>query len=250
MVKANMNVDKRFERSLSVVNRTIDVVFNRAPVMMHSVNEQGKLVAVNPRWLQTLGYSKREVLGRASTDFLTLESSLYSRTDALPLFWRVGSARNIGLQFAKKNGKILDVLLDADACSPTELGNSSVAAVRKGHDSVQWEQAKDTLSVLRELTHVRKGLQNMAPIRESGDSDTALKLAESSSHPVPLEVTAAEAIGGLLEIAKDVSSSLIGLLRLQEESIEASVVHQNEILQVAKNIDRTLTDLANEWTRP
>ena len=230
LVEANMNVDKQSERSLSVVNRTIDVVFNRAPVMMHSVNEQGKLVAVNRRWLQTLGYSKREVLGRPCTDFLTLESSLYIRTDALPLFWCVGSARNIGLQFAKKNGKILDVLLDADACPPTELGNSSFAAVRKSHDAVQWEQARDTLSVLRELTHVRKGLQNIPPIRESSDTELGVQPVEGLNDPVPLAVTAEEAAGALFEVAHDVSTSLNGLLKLHEESIGAHMEQQNELL--------------------
>ena len=51
-------------RALRTISKHIDYVFNRAPVMMHSVDREGRLAKVNRRWLRTLGYRRDEVLGR------------------------------------------------------------------------------------------------------------------------------------------------------------------------------------------
>ena len=54
---------ERVEKALRVAIESFDILFDHAPVMMHAVDKDGRLVRVNSRWLQTLGYESSEVLG-------------------------------------------------------------------------------------------------------------------------------------------------------------------------------------------
>ena len=87
-------------------------LFTKTPVMLHSIAEDGRLLAVNERWLEAFGYAEEEVLGRKSVEFLTEESREAAAVN-LPKFWKEGSAHDVPYQFVKKNGEIIDVLLSA-----------------------------------------------------------------------------------------------------------------------------------------
>lgn len=55
-------------------------LFNRQiPAMMHSIDAEGRIVTVSQKWLDVLGYSEEEVLGRRSTEFMTEESCRHAR---------------------------------------------------------------------------------------------------------------------------------------------------------------------------
>ena len=53
--------------------------YNNTPVMLHSIDDCGRLISVSNFWLKHLGYERDEVLGRKSTDFFTPESRLNGR---------------------------------------------------------------------------------------------------------------------------------------------------------------------------
>src|SRR5689334_22347904 len=50
------------------------VLYDRAPIMMHSIDAEGRLIEVNEEWEQGLGYTRSEVLGRKSMEFMSEES--------------------------------------------------------------------------------------------------------------------------------------------------------------------------------
>ena len=109
MGRADIAKQKCIQKALRVVKQSIDILFDRAPVMIHSIDRGGRLVKVNRRWLETLGYERDEVLGRKSIEFLTEESRAWALKDTLPLFWHIGSARSIAYRYLKKDGRVLDV---------------------------------------------------------------------------------------------------------------------------------------------
>ena len=230
---------------MKTISRHIDLVFNRAPVMMHSVDREGRLVKVNRRWLRTLGYRKDEVLGRKSIEFLTEASRVCVMRDALPLFWRAGSARSIGIQFLRRNGRVLDTLLDADVSTGVDGSSVTYAAIRKGHDLDQYEQASTTLVTLQQLMRVRLYLESV----QSSRTIAALERPDAAIRPAlgdGLDVRLAEdLLGPLLELAKDISLNLRGLLRAQEESLGDTAEQQRELLTIARSIDRSLADMAD-----
>lgn len=86
-------------------------LYSRTPAMLHSLDVEGRIVAVNNCWLRTLGYGRDEVLGRKSTDFQTEESRVVSETVLLPRFWQEGAAQEVPLQFLTKQGGVVEVLL-------------------------------------------------------------------------------------------------------------------------------------------
>jgi len=90
------------------------LLYNKTPVMMHSVEADGKLSRVSDFWLEKMGYTRNEVLGRHATDFLTEESRDKAITKILPEFFRSGDATNIEYDFVTKAGKILNTLLSAN----------------------------------------------------------------------------------------------------------------------------------------
>ena len=108
----------------------IDLRMAVTPAMLHSINAAGLLVSVSDAWLEKLGYSREEVIGRPSADFLTAESRARAITEVLPEFFRVGRCENIHYQMVKKCGGVIDVLVSAVlADDPGGKGRVSLAVI-------------------------------------------------------------------------------------------------------------------------
>lgn len=88
-------------------------LYEKAPVMMHSVGLHRRLLSVNDAWLARLGYERSEVLGRLSTEFLTPESRQRAETQVIPQFLEQGYLRDVDYQMVTKDGEVLDVQLSA-----------------------------------------------------------------------------------------------------------------------------------------
>ena len=56
---------------------------------------------------------------------------------------------------------------------------------------------------------------------------------------------AAQIIGTLLESVQDISASLRALVRLQEVQLDTNAEQQLELLLIAKNIERSLTEISD-----
>ena len=201
------------EKALTEVKESFNALFENAPVMMHSLGPDGRLVKVNRLWLQTLGYDWEEVKGRKSTDFLTEESRLWATKDALPLFWREGSARSVGYQFVKKGGQFLDVLLDAEFSTTWKGDRLTLATLRDPQDRIQWEQASATMEALQSLARIQQGLEEKLSEEDSGPLyPLAVQDSLDQLHSASLTN---ETRDSLLELARDFSANLHALVGAQ-----------------------------------
>ncbi len=90
-------------------------LYTSTPVMLHSIDSYGRLVSVSDHWLRVMGYTRDEVIGRPSTEFLTEESRAFAREIVLPEFYRSGSCTDVPYRFVTKSGKVIDVNLSAVA---------------------------------------------------------------------------------------------------------------------------------------
>jgi len=104
---------KRVEKELRKSEDRYRSFYNKTPAMLHSIDRNNRLLAVSDQWLEVLGYERSEVMGRKSVEFLTEESRHFAKGQALPEFFKTGSASNISYQFVKKNGETVDILLSA-----------------------------------------------------------------------------------------------------------------------------------------
>jgi formate hydrogenlyase transcriptional activator len=89
-------------------------LYNDTPVMLHSIGDDGRLVAVNDHWLEVMGYERSEVLGRPVTDFLAEDS----RPGVLAAIGRLRETGRISeheARLVRRSGELVDVLVSARA---------------------------------------------------------------------------------------------------------------------------------------
>ena len=88
-------------------------LYEATPAMLHSIDVQGHLTTVSDLWLAKLGYTRSEVIGRKSTDFLTPESREHAQNKVLPDFFQRGCMEDVEYQMVTRTGGVLDVLMSA-----------------------------------------------------------------------------------------------------------------------------------------
>ena len=103
---------KRAEEKLKASEARFRSLYQNTPVMLHSIDGEGRLIGVSDYWLKKMGYARSEVLGKKSSDFLT-EKSRLEIGKTMSDFFEKGVVKDVPYQFVKKNGEIMDVELSA-----------------------------------------------------------------------------------------------------------------------------------------
>jgi diguanylate cyclase len=103
---------KTLERLASSEER-LRKLYHSTPAMLQSIDPQGRLISVSDYWLDKHGYTREEVIGRHTTDFLDAESAKYARDVVIPMVLQTGHCENIAYKKVKKNGEVFDVLLSS-----------------------------------------------------------------------------------------------------------------------------------------
>jgi two-component system, NtrC family, response regulator AtoC len=129
------------ERALQLSNTRFREIYENSPVMMHSINRDGVLLNVNKKWLEVLGYTREEVIGRRLDFMMTPESWEWCFSVVLPGFWPGGKACDVPYQYVKKDGSIIDVLLDSRVMDDPEWGLISLSVIRDVTDQKRAERA-------------------------------------------------------------------------------------------------------------
>ncbi|NLH50894.1 MAG: PAS domain S-box protein [Myxococcales bacterium] len=108
--------DKRIaENALRQSEERHRFLYNKTPVMLFSIDAAGRILNVSDYWLDELGYTREEVIGRETTDFLGYSSRREMNEKILPALFRIGQCKNVECRFVKKTGEIKDTLLSAIA---------------------------------------------------------------------------------------------------------------------------------------
>jgi two-component system cell cycle sensor histidine kinase/response regulator CckA len=78
-------------------------LYERAPLAYQSLDEQGRLIEVNQAWLDMLGYSREEVIGRSVAEFLSKEWKEHFKQN-FPRFKSVGEVLGVEFELRTKEG--------------------------------------------------------------------------------------------------------------------------------------------------
>jgi PAS domain S-box-containing protein len=144
--------------------RRYRALYTKVPAMMHSIDASGHIIEVSDYWLDVMGYDRKEVLGRLSTEFLTDTSRKYAEEVALVEFFRNGFIKDVPYRFVKKNGAAIDTLL---------------SAVSEGDRKGRFQQ---TMAVITDITKQKQAeaalRQNLEALEQRCDIRTA-ELAKS-----------------------------------------------------------------------
>ncbi|WP_050770047.1 putative bifunctional diguanylate cyclase/phosphodiesterase, partial [Desulfuromonas acetoxidans] len=88
-------------------------LYHTAPIMLHSMDDHGKILHVSDHWLRVLGYERHEVLGRSINEFFTEESRRRGRDEIHAKLVISGSVKDVPLQMISKQGVVHEILLSA-----------------------------------------------------------------------------------------------------------------------------------------
>ncbi|GAB4234910.1 MAG: hypothetical protein Kow0032_19040 [Methyloligellaceae bacterium] len=104
--------------------------YRETPAMLHSIDEDLKLVEVSDFWLQKMGYSDRsEVIGRSIMEFHTPASAALARVN-IARFWHEGTpVYNRAYEFLRKDGSVFESELSAIIATPEDAEKKQNLAV-------------------------------------------------------------------------------------------------------------------------
>lgn len=88
--------------------------YDNAPVAFHSLDRDGIFMDINSKWIEILGYSRKEVIGKWFGDFLHPEYLTVLRAN-FPVLQKKGSVSNVKYKIKKKSGEYISIVLEGKA---------------------------------------------------------------------------------------------------------------------------------------
>ncbi|WDP90652.1 MAG: PAS domain-containing protein [Desulfobacter sp.] len=143
---------KSAEENLKMSERRYRQFYHKTPVMLHSIDTEGRIIHVSDHWVEVMGYGREEVVGRHLTDFFTQSSKRYALNTIFPRFFSSGFCKDIPYTYVKKTGDQMDTLLscygvrDAEGHIIRSLA-VSVDVSEKNRVQRDLEKAKEQLSI-------------------------------------------------------------------------------------------------------
>ncbi|AFY72060.1 PAS/PAC sensor signal transduction histidine kinase (plasmid) [Thalassoporum mexicanum PCC 7367] len=201
-------------------------LYENTPVMMHSIDSAGRLVNVSNHWLAKLGYTRKEVIGRKSIEFLSPASRRYAEEIALPVFFQTGRVEDVPYQFVCKDGRLLDVLLSA-IVEYDQNGNinhslavlNDVTEQKKAEADLRQAYAEVEAQVLQRTEQLSQANQLLhQEIKKHVVTETALRESEATKQiildTIPDLLVRMDAAGNYLDM---ISGGDIPLIKPLEE---------------------------------
>ena len=110
---------QRLEQGIAERTQELDDLYNLSPCGYHSLDAEGMIVGVNDTELKWLGYARDEMIGKNVKQFLT-PASIETFKENFPQLMATGSRSEIEMEFIRRDGSVLPVLLSATALFDTE----------------------------------------------------------------------------------------------------------------------------------
>ncbi len=90
-------------------------LYRATPAMLHTIDGEGKVVTVTDYWLQKLGYTREEVVGRYVTDFYTAKDRARYPRRRLKQLIAEGDFGGKERRLVTKDGRVLELIISAIA---------------------------------------------------------------------------------------------------------------------------------------
>jgi len=108
--KLSENLEERVKQATA----EIQDLYDNAPTGYHSLDADSRFLMINQTELDWLGYTRTELIGRSIAELLP-DSTRAIMASAFPRLVKDGTATDFEVQIIRKDGSIMDVLLNATA---------------------------------------------------------------------------------------------------------------------------------------
>lgn len=111
---ANKPSYEELEHKINILDKSLRRyrdLYESSPLPYHSLDKDGFFVNVNPAWLDLLGYSKQEVIGKNYGNFLHPDWEHVFATK-FPDFVKTGEVHDVYFKIRHKAGHYIDISLD------------------------------------------------------------------------------------------------------------------------------------------
>ncbi len=126
--------------------------------MLHTIDTEGRITAVSDHWLNNLGYTREDVIGRSILDFMSKASREPLLDGKVKDIIAAGPRKNVPREMVTKNGEILDVVMSARAEKDPLTGMSSLLVASK--DVTDRNRAESKLrEAYGEIAHLKDELE-------------------------------------------------------------------------------------------
>ncbi len=157
----------RFMHALSVFTELSDRgslerryrdLYQSTPAMLHTIDTEGRITAVSDHWLNNLGYTREDVIGRSILDFMSKASREPLLDGRVKDIIAAGPRKNVPREMVTKNGEVLDVVMSARAEKDPLTGMSSLLVASK--DVTDRNRAESKLrEAYGEIAHLKDELE-------------------------------------------------------------------------------------------
>ncbi len=123
------------------------------PVALHCMDASGRLISVNRQWCETFGYQMHDVLGRAFSEFLPVESRSKLVTTIYPKYLTTSACRSEEILLIRKDGSLATILLsmtayrgekgrlDRSVCMLEDVSEKKIAAMATNRSDQRFRAA-------------------------------------------------------------------------------------------------------------
>ncbi|WP_319574526.1 PAS domain-containing protein [uncultured Desulfobacter sp.] len=134
--------NKHFREALQEKESLFRRLYEKAPLGYQSLDENGHFIVVNQTWLDTLGYTNEDVIGKSFSDFLHPDWRDHFKEN-FPRFKSIGEVLGVEFEMVKKNGDLILVSFTGKI-SRDKIGNFQQTHCIF-HDITAQKQAEDKL---------------------------------------------------------------------------------------------------------
>ncbi len=253
----------RTEKALRDSDAKFRHIYENSPVMMHSIDENGYICNVNSKWLEETGYVREEIIGQKADIVMTPESRSRFWSTIFPKLWCDGYAKDAAYQYIRKDGKIIDVLLNCiattDPCDQrislsvvrniTEQKITEVALQKSKEAAEAASRSKSTF--LANMSHELRTPLNAIigyseilteEIRDSGNQEFLPDLAKIS--------TAGKHLLALINDILDISKIETGRMKLYLETFEVADLISEVVTTAIPLVKNQKNSLQVDCNRP
>ncbi|MBI5323768.1 MAG: PAS domain S-box protein, partial [Ignavibacteriae bacterium] len=141
-VSQDITERKKSEEALRESEKRFRLYYEQSPIGYQSLDIDGRINVVNQKWIEILGYSLDEVIGKWFGDFLVEEQKSLFR-ERFPKFKQAGSTSGVEFNMVCKNGQIKSVSFEG------RIGTNPDGSFKQTHcvmtDITERKRAEDAL---------------------------------------------------------------------------------------------------------